>query len=102
MSIFEYDKEEEEAIKEKGPNTYEVDAMLDIETINKELDIELPESEDYESLGGLIMNELGEIAKAGDIVKISGVELKVLEIQKMRISKVQIKKESEEKVCTEE
>ena len=76
--------------------------MLDIETINKELDIELPESEDYESLGGLIMNELGEIAKAGDIVKISGVELKVLEIQKMRISKVQIKKESEEKVCTEE
>ncbi len=95
----EYDKEEEEAIKEKGPNTYEVDAMLDIETINKELDIELPESEDYESLGGLIMNELGEIAKAGDIVKISGVELKVLEIQKMRISKVQIKKESEEKVC---
>ena len=98
----EYDKEEEEAIKEKGPNTYEVDAMLDIETINKELDIELPESEDYESLGGLIMNELGEIAKAGDIVKISGVELKVLEIQKMRISKVQIKKESEEKVCTEE
>ena len=98
----EYDKEEEEAIKEKAPNTYEVDAMLDIETINKELDIELPESEDYESLGGLIMNELGEIAKAGDIVKISGVELKVLEIQKMRISKVQIKKESEEKVCTEE
>ena len=76
--------------------------MLDIETINKELDIELPESEDYESLGGLIMNELGEIAKAGDTVKISGVELKVLEIQKMRISKVQIKKESEEKVCTEE
>ena len=67
----EYDKEEEEAIKEKGPNMYEVDAMLDIETINKELDIELPESEDYESLGGLIMNELGEIAKAGDIVKIS-------------------------------
>ena len=48
------------------------------------------------------MSEVGEIAKSGDIVKISGFELKVLEIQKMRISKVQIKKESEEKVCTEE
>ena len=38
--------------------------MLDIETINKELDIELPESEDYESLGGLIMNELDKVAEA--------------------------------------
>ena len=31
----EYDKEEEESIKEKAPDIYEVDAMLDIETINK-------------------------------------------------------------------
>lgn len=98
----EYDKEEEETIKEKAPNLYEVNAMLDIETINKELDIELPESEDYESLGGLIMNELDKIAQVGDTVHISGVELKVLEIQKMRISKVLIKKDSEEKGCEEE
>ena len=98
----EYDKEDEETIKEKGPNTYEVDAMLDIETINKELDIELPESEDYESLGGLIMNELDKIAEVGDTVHISGVELKVLEIQKMRILKVLIKKESETEICEKE
>lgn len=98
----EYDKEEEESIKEKAPDTYEVDAMLDIETINKELDIELPESEDYESLGGLIMNELDKVAEAGDTVHIAGVELKVLEIQKMRVSKVLIKKESENKECTED
>ena len=97
----EYDKEEEESIKEKSPNTYEVDAMLDIETINKELDIELPESEDYESLGGLIMNELDKIAEVGDIVHIGDIELKVLEIQKMRVSKVLIKKESEKITCVE-
>ena len=53
----------------------------------KELDIELPESEDYESLGGLILNELDKVAEAGDTVLIGGVELKVLEIQKMRVSK---------------
>lgn len=98
----EYDKEEEETIKEKAPNTYEVDAMLDIETINKELDIELPESEDYESLGGLILNELDKMAEVGDTVHICGTELKVLEIQKMRISKVLIKKESETEKWAEE
>lgn len=98
----EYDEEEEEAIKEKAPDTYEVDAMLDIETINKELEIELPESEDYESLGGLILNELDKMAEVGDIVHINNVELKVLEIKKMRVSKVLIKKESEEKECVED
>lgn len=97
----EYDKEDEETIREKAPDLYEVDAMLDIETINKELNIELPVSEDYESLGGLIMNELDKIAEVGDIVHISGVELKVLEIQKMRIVKVLIKKESEAEICEE-
>ena len=55
----EFDNEEEESIKEIDDNRYEVDAMLDIETINKNLNIDLPISEDYESLGGLIMSELG-------------------------------------------
>lgn len=98
----EYDEEEEEQIKEKSPNIYEIDAMLDIETINKELDVDLPESEDYESLGGLILNELDKMAEVGDTVHINGVELKVLEIQKMRISKVLLKKESEINTCSEE
>lgn len=95
----EYDKEDEEVIKEKEPNIYEVNAMLDIETINKELDIELPESEDYESLGGLIVNELDNIAKVGDVVKIDNVELKVLETSKRRVSKVLIKKENGDNEC---
>ena len=98
----EYDNEDEKVIKSKGDNTFEVDAILDIETINKELDIDLPESEDYESLGGLIMSDLNEIAKVGDTVDINGVELKVLEIEKMRITKVLIKRKSEDGVCIKE
>lgn len=98
----EYDNEEDELIKSQGNDCFEVDAILDIETINKELDIELPESEDYESLGGLIMSELDEIAEVGDVVYINGVELKVLEIEKMRIIKVLIKRTSEEEICIKE
>lgn len=98
----EYDNDDEKVIKSKENNTFEVDAILDIETINKELNIELPESEDYESLGGLIMNELDEIPKVGDSVSINDVELKVIEIEKMRITKVLIKRKSEEEICIEE
>lgn len=88
----EFDNEEEESIKEIDDNRYEVDAMLDIETINKSLNIDLPISEDYESLGGLIMSELGKIPAIGDIVDFEDVKLVVVEVEKMRVSKVEIQR----------
>lgn len=86
----EYDTEEEELIHKLDEHTYEVDGMIDIETLDKELSIGLPESEDYESLGGLIVTELGRVAKVGDEIEISNAKLKVLKIDKMRIAKVLI------------
>ena len=88
----EYDTEEEEYIKQIDERTYEVDAMIDIETLDDELDIRLPESEDYESLGGLIVTMLGKVASVGDEIIRYGVKIKVLELDKMRVSKVYIKK----------
>ena len=88
----EFDNEEEESIKEIDENRYEIDAMLDIETINKSLSIELPTSDDYESLGGLMMSELGKIPSIGDIVEFEDVKLIVVEVEKMRVSKVEIEK----------
>lgn len=88
----EFDNEEEESIIEIDDNRYEVDAMLDIETINKNLNIDLPISEDYESLGGLIMSELGKIPAIGDVVDFQDVKLVVVEVEKMRVSKVEIQR----------
>ena len=91
----EFDTEEEEFITQIDENSYEVDAMIDIETLDKELCLNLPESDDYESLGGLIVTELGRLATIGDELKFNGVKLKVLEINKMRVSKVLIGKEQQ-------
>ena len=91
----EFDTEEEEFITQIDENSYEVDAMIDIETLDKELCLNLPESDDYESLGGLIVTELGRLATIGDELKFNGVKLKVLEINKMRVSKVLIEKEQQ-------
>lgn len=87
----EYDDEEDSFFKKIADNEYEVDAMTDIETINKELELELPISEDYESLGGLIVTTTGKICEVGDEVQIDNIYLKVLEVDKMRVSKVFIK-----------
>ena len=91
----EIDTEEEEFITQIDENSYEVDAMIDIETLDKELCLNLPESDDYESLGGLIVTELGRLATIGDELKFNGVKLKVLEINKMRVSRVLIEKEQQ-------
>ena len=87
----EYDDEDESFFKKLADNEYEVDAMTDIETINKELDLDLPISEDYESLGGLIVTTTGKICEVGDEVQIDNIYLKVLEVDKMRVSKVFIR-----------
>ena len=87
----EYDDEEESFFKKLADNEYEVDAMTDIETINKELELDLPISEDYESLGGLIVTTTGKICEVGDEVQINNIYLKVLEVDKMRVSKVFIR-----------
>ncbi len=92
----EYDKEEDELIKAVGDEVYEVDAMIDIETLNKELDIELPESEDYESLGGLVVTEMGKVADVGDSIQVGNIKINVLEVDKMRVSKVLLHKISDE------
>ncbi|WP_291258980.1 hemolysin family protein [Fusobacterium sp.] len=93
----EFDHEEDEFIHKIDENTYEVDGMLDIETLDKELNIRLPESEDYESLGGLIITELGRVAVVNDEITLSGVKLKVLEVEKMRVAKVLIEINAGEK-----
>jgi len=92
----EYDKEEDELIKLVGDEVYEVDAMIDIETLNKELEIELPESEDYESLGGLVVTEMGKVADVGDSIQVGNIKMNVLEVDKMRVSKVLLHKISDE------
>ena len=87
----EYDDEEDSFYTKLSDNEYEVDAMTEIETINKDLELELPISEDYESLGGLIVTNLGRICNVDDEVQIDNVYLKVLEVDKMRVSKVFIR-----------
>lgn len=94
----EYDNEDEEFFVKVAEGEYEVDAMIDIETLDKEFNINLPISEDYESLGGLIVTELGRICNVGDEVILNNIYLKVLEVEKMRVSKVLVKILPEEEV----
>ncbi len=84
----EYDLHEEDEIEKIEENKYKIDARINIEDLNKELELEIPESEDYESLGGYILDILGRVAEVDDVVDLDGIKMTVLEVDKIRVVKI--------------
>jgi putative hemolysin len=69
-----------------------VDGSYSIRDLNAALSLELPESPDYETLGGFILSEIQGIARGGEIVHHDGLKLTVVGIHGRRIVKVKIEK----------
>lgn len=88
----EFDIEHDEEIKKVADNKFIVDALLDVDFLNNELDINLPVSEDYDSLGGYIYSVLGRVPLEKDTVMHDNnkVEIKVLQVENRRIIKALI------------
>lgn len=68
----------------------EADAMLRVEEVNTQLDLELPESDDYETLAGLVMTQLGRLPKRGEATRIGNLKLTVSEMQGPKVEKILI------------
>ncbi|WP_339336962.1 MULTISPECIES: hemolysin family protein [unclassified Croceitalea] len=76
--------------------TYKFSARMEVDHINENYKLELPESEEYETLGGLIMNETGEIPEQNAEVKIENFLFTILEVSNTKIDLVSVKVLSEE------
>ena len=63
----EYDEDEEEDVKELGTHEYIVEGSTNLDDLNDELGLNL-ESDDYDSLGGFIIEHLDRLPAAGDEV----------------------------------
>ncbi|HUT99665.1 MAG TPA: hemolysin family protein [bacterium] len=79
--------DDEELIHKLGDGTFLVDARCDIEEVNETVGCQLPD-EDYESLGGFIIAELGHIPKPGEVVENGVYRLEVIEATPRRIKSV--------------
>lgn len=88
----EYDDEEED-VEQINDTTFTVDGTTDIDDINEELSIELPDG-DYDTVGGMIMSMIGRIPDAGEdiSVEVEGCRFTVEEVTERRIEKVRIEK----------
>ena len=70
--------------------TYKFSARLDVDYINENYKLELPESDEYETLGGLIVNETGKIPEKDSEIKIENFNFKILEVSNTKIDLVSL------------
>ncbi len=85
----EFDNEDEEIIQ-IGEHAFLIDGATDIEDVNETLDINIPESDDYDSLGGYILSVIGRIPSGNDhsVVTFDDVTFTILTVEERRIAKV--------------
>ena len=86
----EYDTES--PVIELADGSLIIDASISTSDLQEDYGIEIPESPDYETLGGFILTHLQFIPKAGDCIELDDKKLKVVEMVGQRIAKVKLEK----------
>ena len=72
---------------------YLLSARLEIDKVNELFDLDLPESDDYMTVGGLILHEYQSFPKLNEVVKIGRFEFKILQNTSTKIELVKLKVE---------
>ncbi|MDD3252677.1 MAG: hemolysin family protein [Lachnospiraceae bacterium] len=83
----EYDEDEEDAVIELNENEYLVSGATKLDDLNERLGLEL-ESEDYDSIGGLVIGLLDHLPEEGEAVDYENLHLVVEHMDKNRIDKI--------------
>ena len=82
----------ESPVIQLSDGTLLIDASISLKDLKEDYHVSLPESSEYETLGGFLMTALQKIPQAGDRVEIEGKCMKIVEMVGQRISKVKLEK----------
>lgn len=78
--------------KQVNENEFVFSARLEIDYLNERYGLNLPDSEEYETLGGLILNHLETIPEKGQELHVFGFLFRIIQVSEKRIELVQVKK----------
>ena len=79
-------------VKKLRDGSYLMDAGISLRDLSFSLGSEFPLADDYETLGGLIMDSHGGIPKKGTRTRINGWEIEVMSMRGQRIRQVRMRK----------
>jgi putative hemolysin len=86
----EYDIES--PVIQLSDGTVIIDASISVSDLMEDYNIEIPESPEYETLGGFIITYLQRIPQTGDIIEMDDKRLRVVEMVGQRIAKVKMER----------
>jgi putative hemolysin len=82
----------ESPVIQLSDGTLLIDASISLRDLKEDYRIPLPESPEYETLGGFLMMTLQKIPQVGDRVEIEGKRINIVEMVGQRISKAKLEK----------
>ena len=86
----EYDVDEGEGIRREGERTYSVPALTRIDEFNAVFGTRYAD-EEFDTIGGLVLHELGRMPRRGESIEIGGVELVVHRADRRRIETLRVR-----------
>jgi len=93
----EYEETPPEPIKKIDQNTIEADARTYIDDLNDEFELNLPEDEDYDTIGGFVFSRLGYIPKTNESFDYENLKFTIASAEARRIRRIRIQKIENEK-----
>ncbi len=86
----EYDVDEGEGIRKEAERTFTVPALTRIEEFNRTFGTRFAD-EEFDTIGGLVLHELGCLPRRGESMEIGGLELEVLRADRRRIETLRVR-----------
>mgnify|MGYP003681889203 CR=1 FL=1 len=93
----EYEKTPPEPIEKIDENTIEADARTYVDDLNDEFELNLPEDEDYDTIGGFVFSHLGYIPKTGESFDYENLKFTITSAETRRIKRIRIQKSGDSK-----
>lgn len=81
----------ERNIRKEADGVWRVNARTSVSEVNRQLRLELPEGEEYESMAGLVLEKLRHIPREGESVRFGSVLVKVVKANERAVEEVQVR-----------
>lgn len=88
---YEPTGEQEPQITRINETTFDVDARVHVDDLNDDLNIKLPEDEDYDTVGGFVFSTLGHVPDVGEKFEFANVVFTVTAAERTRVNRVRLK-----------
>jgi len=89
----EYDHREQPTLKQLTAHSFSVDASMNIEDLGDKINCKFPISDDYDTIGGFVLTQLGHVPSRGETFPFGDYDIVVRDVAKRRIRQLEFRKQ---------